>query len=187
MIRFLQCASCTHLHPVRYGKGYSCTAFPDGIPHAIVYGEVSHRDFYSGDQGITYQKSTKSYERDQVEKIIKLADPELLPYAIRSASIYEVNKWSQDLCLHFAQHPIEYVRAEALHGLARLARKRFHLDRQLVEPVIRSALSESESSTAWAAGLTAALAAEEMLEWDMDARELDLAYIRRWWPDYKGR
>lgn len=48
MITIVQCAFCTH-----YLAGQQrCTAFPAGIPKAILDGESDHRLPYPGDHGI---------------------------------------------------------------------------------------------------------------------------------------
>ena len=47
----VQCEGCAH----RLGPG-RCTAFPDGVPGAIVSGQHDHRAPYPGDGGIRYQE-----------------------------------------------------------------------------------------------------------------------------------
>lgn len=44
------CVTCKH----RDTFGPTCTAFPFGIPHAILTGENQHRTPYPGDHGITW-------------------------------------------------------------------------------------------------------------------------------------
>jgi len=48
------CVSCTHKHTT----GATCTAFPDGIPDAILTGEHDHHKPYKGDNDILF-KATK--------------------------------------------------------------------------------------------------------------------------------
>ena len=37
------------------GWGFRCAAFPDGIPEAITFSEVDHRDPFDGDRGIRFE------------------------------------------------------------------------------------------------------------------------------------
>ena len=46
------CESCRRFD--MQGDGYSCEAFPDGIPEEIVMGEHDHREPFEGDGGLTY-------------------------------------------------------------------------------------------------------------------------------------
>lgn len=50
--RIKACASCRHY----LGSGW-CSAFPDGdgIPEAILLGEIDHREPIDGDGGIRYE------------------------------------------------------------------------------------------------------------------------------------
>lgn len=47
------CLWCVHFIPE--AKGMTCTAFPEGIPEAIVLSRVFHTAPYPGDQGIAFQ------------------------------------------------------------------------------------------------------------------------------------
>ena len=44
-----QCVMCAH-----YTGTLTCTAFPEGIPEAIVTGEHDHSEPYEGDKGIRW-------------------------------------------------------------------------------------------------------------------------------------
>lgn len=46
----MQCYECKH-----YSKNNRCLAFPDGIPFAILSGDVSHTKPYKGDNGIQFE------------------------------------------------------------------------------------------------------------------------------------
>ncbi len=50
------CATCTHLRLPEPDetRGYTCTAFRDGIPDAILDNEHDHRMPYEGDGGVLY-------------------------------------------------------------------------------------------------------------------------------------
>ena len=53
------CASCKHFRPEPpAGKayGFSCDAFPDGIPDDILNWEADYRKEYPGDHGIQYEE-----------------------------------------------------------------------------------------------------------------------------------
>lgn len=47
------CLICEYFNHNKYG---TCKAFPDGIPHVIVSGEVSHFKNVEGDKGIKFKK-----------------------------------------------------------------------------------------------------------------------------------
>jgi hypothetical protein len=53
--KLLQCALCRHLHDRRRGEPRTCDAFPDGIPHTILFGDTDHRLSYPGDHGIHFE------------------------------------------------------------------------------------------------------------------------------------
>lgn len=47
------CMECTHLNKDRRGV-FSCAAFPDGIPTAIVESRFDHQQPMEGDHGIRF-------------------------------------------------------------------------------------------------------------------------------------
>jgi hypothetical protein len=50
----LKCAVCRHFRADIRSKNI-CTAFPAGIPSAIAFGDVTHREPYPGDNGIQWE------------------------------------------------------------------------------------------------------------------------------------
>lgn len=46
-----QCPTCIH-----YLGGFTCDAYPDGIPQEIVSGEWDHREPQDGDRGIRWEQ-----------------------------------------------------------------------------------------------------------------------------------
>jgi len=46
------CVECKHLAPA----GWTCHAFPEGIPSAILEGENDHTEPFEGDNGIQFEK-----------------------------------------------------------------------------------------------------------------------------------
>ena len=47
------CLVCVSFNHKKYG---TCEAFPEGIPHAIISGEVSHFENVEGDKGIKFEE-----------------------------------------------------------------------------------------------------------------------------------
>jgi hypothetical protein len=45
----IACLGCAH-----YRFAYSCEAFPQGIPDAILVGQVIHTEPYPGDRGVRF-------------------------------------------------------------------------------------------------------------------------------------
>lgn len=51
------CSSCKHLRPMQRNsdKGWTCKAFPDGIPMPIASGHIDHILPIEGDNGIQFE------------------------------------------------------------------------------------------------------------------------------------
>lgn len=49
------CLGCTRFHPD--SPALTCSAFPHGIPVAILESEHDHRQPYPGDRGLTYESN----------------------------------------------------------------------------------------------------------------------------------
>lgn len=58
-IKVLECAYCIHLdkrcNRPELLRPLRCAAFPDGIPHQIASGNLSHRKPVDGDHGIQFR------------------------------------------------------------------------------------------------------------------------------------
>lgn len=50
------CQTCKHRL-----SGFTCKAFPRGIPQVILTGENDHQDHYTGDGGVIYESSLFPY------------------------------------------------------------------------------------------------------------------------------
>ena len=52
-----QCDACKHL----FADGDTCTAFPDGIPSAIMINVHDHHAPFEGDHGILFEEGEPAY------------------------------------------------------------------------------------------------------------------------------
>lgn len=48
------CLDCKHYH--NGDLGFSCKAYPEGIPKEIMTGEIDHKKPYKNDNGIQFEK-----------------------------------------------------------------------------------------------------------------------------------
>ena len=55
-----QCPICVH-----YRFDLKCAAFPDGLPAEILTGQHDHRDPYSGDNGVRFERIESPVDADQ--------------------------------------------------------------------------------------------------------------------------
>ena len=84
-----------------------------------------------------------------VEDIEEALRTERSPYGLEvvvlSAALYAENPaWAQEVCLRLSQHTDPTVRRNAVLGISHIARLHGVLDRDLVVPVIESALQDAE-------------------------------------------
>jgi len=52
----IQCDECVHQHD----RGYSCSAYPDGIPGEIMVNTHDHHEHYPGDHGILFKEKKRA-------------------------------------------------------------------------------------------------------------------------------
>ena len=50
------CMSCEHAIELNTTGKSTCKAFPMGIPHELIHGELSHKTSYPGDHGIRFKR-----------------------------------------------------------------------------------------------------------------------------------
>ncbi len=58
------CTTCRHLKKASETSNgqETCTAFPNGIPDAVLWAPYDHRQPYSGDHGVRYEQSAEGNE-----------------------------------------------------------------------------------------------------------------------------
>ena len=57
MIFAPQCSSCARLHREKPPEsGFSCAAFPNGVPDEILHNKFRHTSPYPGDKGILFEE-----------------------------------------------------------------------------------------------------------------------------------
>ena len=49
------CLECKHFHRDSKREGFTCDAFPDGVPEEIIMGEFDHRKPHPDDRGIQFE------------------------------------------------------------------------------------------------------------------------------------
>jgi hypothetical protein len=55
MIGETQCQLCIHLRQTGHGIPWTCDAFPDGIPKAMIFYQHDHELPYPGDNGVRFE------------------------------------------------------------------------------------------------------------------------------------
>jgi len=79
----------------------------------------------------------EEYTDQEIKGILERKELEELIYLPLSVGLYHHNwKVAQDICLKLAKHENSNVRANAIFGLAHIARTKGHLDKRLVKPII---------------------------------------------------
>lgn len=72
---------CIHLIGVRNdtdeecNERVVCTAFPEGIPYEIAYGDNLHREPFPGDNGIQYEADADQRRKDLADDRLTTLDP----------------------------------------------------------------------------------------------------------------
>lgn len=56
------CYNCKRKNPPTPELAFSCDAFPDGIPSAIINNVADHREPFPGDKGLQYEPISKTWE-----------------------------------------------------------------------------------------------------------------------------
>jgi hypothetical protein len=56
MIKLSPCAYCLHVERIDEKLTGNCKAYPDGIPRALKWDAIDHRDPYPGDNGIRFKQ-----------------------------------------------------------------------------------------------------------------------------------
>ena len=88
----------------RHQSRYKCTAFPDDIPHEIVYWMYDHSHPYPGDQGITFEV------REDGERVPRTAHS---PYLTNEEMVYpKLQKLKRDRRHGVALPPLTPEEAE---------------------------------------------------------------------------
>ncbi len=83
-----------------------------------------------------------------IEALISEDDPDKMPYVPVAVSMGcdEADRdWAESVCVRLTSHPQEWVRGNAVLGFGHLAREFRTLDRTMVEPLVRAALSDPSS------------------------------------------
>jgi hypothetical protein len=87
-----------------------------------------------------------SLTKAEIAAALGRANPDELKTISLSAALYvDDPNWAQAVCLRLSTHSEPVVRGNAILGLGHLARIHRRLDREVVEPVIRGALSDRDS------------------------------------------
>lgn len=83
-----------------------------------------------------------------IEALIVENDPEKMSYVPLAVSMGcdEADRaWAESVCVRLTSHPQEWVRGNAILSFGHLAREFRILDRTVVEPLVRAALSDPSS------------------------------------------
>jgi hypothetical protein len=81
--------------------------------------------------------------KDEIDSAILRNNPEELLYAVLSAALYSDDAgWAENVCLRLARHEHFNVRGNAILGFGHIARIHRKLTKDLVKPVIETALGD---------------------------------------------
>lgn len=90
-------------------------------------------------------KSLEPLSDDEINQILKGDDIDALITLPLSVGEYHLNwKYAQKLCVKLSEHPDARVRANAVLGLAYIARTKGKLEKFIVKPVVLRALNENK-------------------------------------------
>ena len=174
MIRYPFCMTCKHRLPPKFSTGLRCLAFTEGIPKEILVGGVSHKEPYPNDGGYIYEYQDlkdRPYQRKEMEELLDTDDAEYLPYVIRVISDEELNPWGEALVVGFINHPIDYVKREAIEAVGIMAREMYPFQKSLLLPVLEKLLAERKGKH-WYLAVWTACQLEVFLEWQLNAKAL---------------
>lgn len=92
-------------------------------------------------------KHVEEYSDQEIIEILDRQEVEELKYLSLSVGMYHHNwKYAQDICLKLAQHENPNIRANAILGIAHVARTKRKLDKRLVKPIILKELRENKEN-----------------------------------------
>ncbi|WP_128100904.1 hypothetical protein [Paenibacillus sp. DCT19] len=90
-------------------------------------------------------KEIREYNDGEIQDILERESIEELIILSLSVGLYHPNwKYAQNLCLELSQHTNAHVRANAILGLAHVARTKRELDKRIVKPVVLKELRDNE-------------------------------------------
>ncbi len=98
------------------------------------------------DENLTYEDLGEAPSPDKMKAALARDDPEELLQLVISIGLYaEDPVWSQSICQRLSRHPHHIVRGNAVLCFGHLARRFGALDRNIVLPLIESALIDEDS------------------------------------------
>jgi len=179
MLRKLKCHRCKHIHPIRHSFDDTCDILPQGTLDAQ---RIYHQDEEISPEDLakcSFEERDPFYKREDILRLIETNDPEYLPDIARMIAIYEVNSWGEQTLLKLCQHEVEYVRWNALYSLANFVNRGAKIREKDFRTVVEQGLNAQMGSTVFAAALTAAIAIERKLGWNLNAKEVEKQYHNR--------
>ncbi|WP_338593931.1 hypothetical protein V6669_12040 [Paenibacillus sp. Y5S-9] len=114
----------------------------------------------------------REYNEEEIKEILERQVFEELILVSLSVAMYHPNwRAAQNLCLKLAEHSHPHVRANAILGLAHVARTKGELNKRIVKPVILQELKNNEEHRGTI--IDAISDINHFLEWNL-ARKHDL-------------